>query len=66
MELIAPTAVIVATLLSTATAAANLPNIVFILADDVGRGQSSIREINNKKNLYLFILFKFNRNNLIK
>ena len=60
MELIAPTAVIVATLLSTATAAANLPNIVFILADDVGRGQSSIREINNNKNLYLFILFKFN------
>ena len=45
MKLIAPTAILVAIWLTTATAAATLPNIVFILADDVGKGQPQITKI---------------------
>ena len=49
MKLIAPTAILVAIWLTTATAAATLPNIVFILADDVGRVKPLIRTIILKK-----------------
>ena len=49
MKLIALTAILVAIWLTTATAAVSLPNIVFILADDVGRVKPLIRTIISKK-----------------
>ena len=44
MKMKVPAAILVGILLTTATTAANLPNIVFILADDVGRVQPQIRK----------------------
>ena len=49
MKLTATSALLVAVSLTTAKATASLPNIVFILADDVGRVKPLIRTIISKK-----------------